>query len=215
MSKVKMQFKTFVRFYTVLLVLSFGAEIAYGFPSYIDWLPVVSQVKSLIQVIGGDPEGAKQTQENFSRQMPIVSQARSTVEKAMGNFEEARKTEEQFAFDFLEPTVNKMPVIGHVKGAVHMAVGDTKRGEEILKEATKSGLIAVGGTLGGPGGAMSTSLLTDQLYTAIDSAVAQEYKPYGFEEYSQNIDKKTVGEHVDQWVDLASAGLGHIKKSQQ
>ena len=40
-------------------------------------IPVISQVKSLVQVIGGDADGARRTQEEFSRTAPIVSQARS------------------------------------------------------------------------------------------------------------------------------------------
>ena len=44
-----------------------------------DSIPVVSQVKSLVQVIGGDEEGALKTQENFQRTGPIASQINSLV----------------------------------------------------------------------------------------------------------------------------------------
>ena len=44
-----------------------------------DSIPVVSQVKSLVQVIDGDAEGARRTQENFSKIAPVVSQVRSLV----------------------------------------------------------------------------------------------------------------------------------------
>ena len=40
-----------------------------------DSIPVVSQVKSGVQLIGGDAEGAKRTQTNFVRECPGVSQA--------------------------------------------------------------------------------------------------------------------------------------------
>lgn len=43
----------------------------------IDSIPVVSQVKSLVQVVSGDDNGAKSTQENFLRTGPIVSQGYS------------------------------------------------------------------------------------------------------------------------------------------
>ena len=39
-----------------------------------DSIPVVSQVKSLVQVIAGDQEAAKKTQENFIRTGIIASQ---------------------------------------------------------------------------------------------------------------------------------------------
>ena len=41
-----------------------------------DSLPVVSQVKSLVQVIAGDEEAAKKTQENFIRTGIISSQVK-------------------------------------------------------------------------------------------------------------------------------------------
>ena len=42
-----------------------------------DSIPVISQVKSLVQVASGDPYGAKRTQEKFLRTGPIFSQAYS------------------------------------------------------------------------------------------------------------------------------------------
>ena len=43
----------------------------------INSVPVVSQVKSLVQVIAGDEAGAKQTQEEFARTGILVSQFNS------------------------------------------------------------------------------------------------------------------------------------------
>jgi len=40
----------------------------------INSIPVVSQIKSLVQVISGDEAGAKKTQEEFARKGIIVSQ---------------------------------------------------------------------------------------------------------------------------------------------
>ena len=45
----------------------------------INSIPVVSQVKSLVQIISGDEEGARQTQEEFSRKGIIVSQVRFLI----------------------------------------------------------------------------------------------------------------------------------------
>ena len=44
-----------------------------------DSLPVVSQIKSLVQVIAGDEEAAKRTQENFIRTGIIASQVRFII----------------------------------------------------------------------------------------------------------------------------------------
>ena len=40
----------------------------------INSVPVVSQIKSLVQVISGDAEEAKKTQEEFARKAILVSQ---------------------------------------------------------------------------------------------------------------------------------------------
>ena len=49
----------------------------------INSMPVVSQIKSLVQVIAGDAEGAKKTQEEFSRKGIVISQVRSWTKGAL------------------------------------------------------------------------------------------------------------------------------------
>ena len=44
-----------------------------------DSIPVISQVKSLVQFASGDELGAKTTQQNFLRTGPIASQVYSAV----------------------------------------------------------------------------------------------------------------------------------------
>ncbi len=65
--------------------------------SYIDALPVLSQVKSLVRVCNGDFKGALETQDNFSRQCPVVSQCRSLVHAVQGDNDQALKVQEEFA----------------------------------------------------------------------------------------------------------------------
>ena len=50
-----------------------------------DSIPVVSQLKSLVQVIGGDEEGALRTQEQFARTGIIASQFNSLAHSIMVN----------------------------------------------------------------------------------------------------------------------------------
>ncbi len=45
----------------------------------IESVPVVSQAKSLVQYVGGDREGAKETQEQFIRTGIVASQINSFV----------------------------------------------------------------------------------------------------------------------------------------
>ena len=59
-----------------------------------DWVPLVSQMKSLGQAMLGDADGARLTQERFSRQCPVVSQCRSFAEwSLLGDSVAARRTQ--------------------------------------------------------------------------------------------------------------------------
>ena len=48
----------------------------------VDSIPIISQIKSLVQVISGDAEGAKKTQEKFIRTAPVYSQINSLIQAA-------------------------------------------------------------------------------------------------------------------------------------
>lgn len=67
-----------------------------------DFIPGVSQVKSVIQVSCGDVEGARKTQENFLVGCPVVSQVASAVEvTVLGNKAAARNRQARFFFQAL------------------------------------------------------------------------------------------------------------------
>src|SRR5690606_28035056 len=56
-------------------------------------IPVVSQVKSAVQAISGDQDGAKKTQEEFLRTGILVSQCYALVKAIEGDEEEAKKSQ--------------------------------------------------------------------------------------------------------------------------
>ncbi len=97
-------------------------------------IPVVSQVKSAVQAIAGDTEGAKQTQEDFSKQTPVVSQVRSAVEAISGNTEAAKKTQEEF----YNETVKKTPVVSQAVSAGYAIAGDPEEAKRIQQEFVDS-----------------------------------------------------------------------------
>jgi len=152
----------------------------------LDWIPVVSQVKSAVQMIRGDREGALKTQENFCSTCPLVSQVKSVVEVISGNHEQARQTQLHFA-DTMSNAANAIPIIGHVKGAVHYACGDSLRGELAVKSASQSTGIIVGGIaggiIGGPIGAVTLGTAggaaVDVIVTGVESLIHKEYRPNG------------------------------------
>ncbi|BES99897.1 Hypothetical protein NTJ_12716 [Nesidiocoris tenuis] len=170
--------------------------------SIFDMIPVVSQMKSLVQVIAGDAEGARQTQENFADFMPVVSQVKSLVHAAADDEDAARRTQQRF-LNNMESIADSTPLIGQVKGITHIAVGDEERGVEIIKGATSSTGALIGGVFGGPAGAVVGNVAADGLITAIQSVENGKHSPYGTIDYVANIDKKDPGEHFDVW-----AGVG-------
>jgi hypothetical protein len=85
-----------MRFF-VGVILIFIACFSSTSADILDGLPIISQFKSLVQVIGGDAEGAAATQRNFLNRAPVISQVKSAVHAIGGNAAEARRVQEEFA----------------------------------------------------------------------------------------------------------------------
>lgn len=151
-----------------------------------DWIPFVSQAKSVFQLISGDKNGAKTTQENFTRQCPGVSQLRSAVEYIDGDQVAALETQKEFIRN-TSSIIDSVPLVGHVKGTVHYVVGDKEGGDNAMKSASRSVGTMVGGATGmlagGPVGAMvggiTGGLALDSVTTAVDSEIHGEEKLSG------------------------------------
>lgn len=80
----------------------------------------------------------------------------------------------------VEAPANSIPGIGHIIGGIHIALGDKKRGMEIIEGATSNSFGMLGGLLGGPLGALAGKLIGDGLITVIDSAISGNFKHHGF-----------------------------------
>lgn len=180
--------------------------------SFWDGIIGISQLKSLVQVIGGDAEGARKTQENFLNQAPMISQYKSLYHAIAGDNEAARKTQEIFLHNTIEAAADGTPIVGHIKGGVHIALGDQKRGEDIIKSSTSSTGMVVGGIVGGPAGAIAGGTAMDAIITGVDSAIQGEYRPFGLIDYASNIDDFSAGEHFDAIAGLAVAAAGSSAK---
>ena len=148
----------------------------------VDYIPFVSQVKSAIQAIAGDTEGARTTQHNFTRSFPVISQARAGVEVLMGREEDAEETLRQgVAF------VDAIPVVGHAKGTIHYICGDKEGGDAAMISASRStgvmGCAAVAFLVSGPVGAAAAGVWAgtamDTVTSAVDSAIKGEDRPHG------------------------------------
>lgn len=102
-----------------------------------DWIPVLSQAKSLVQAACGDVEGAKETQGNFLKTCPIVSQGTSLVQSISGDKEGAIETQKAFG-KTISWVANGMPIVGHVKCVIRNALGDNDGGDSAIKCSTRS-----------------------------------------------------------------------------
>ena len=141
-------------------------------------IPVVSQAKSAVQAMTGDLEGARRTQEDFSRGCPGVSQIRSAVEAGCGDSEAARQTQLYFARE-LEGMADALPGVGHVKGAVHYGLGQKDRGDRAMKSASRTVAVVGAGIAGGPGAAAAAGVAYDGLVTGIESGIHGKFRPEG------------------------------------
>ncbi|XP_068241205.1 uncharacterized protein [Palaemon carinicauda] len=152
----------------------------------VDWLPVASQFKSLVQVTFGDKNGAKATQERFIRQCPVISQVTSAVQASKGDKEAARRTQLEF-LRVLGGFVDSVPLVGHLKGGIHYARGDRNRGDVAMKASSHTSAAIVGGIggffVGGPLGAtlggMAAGTAMDSIITLSEFGVSRRYKPEG------------------------------------
>ena len=95
-----------------------------------------------------------------------------------GDTEAARQTQIAFAKN-VESLVDKTPVVGHVKGGIHLALGDKERGEDILKEASRTTAALVGGIAGGvagggPAGAVASGIAAGKMIKKIENAVNEK-----------------------------------------
>ncbi len=132
-----------------------------------DSVPVVSQMKSLVQYIGGDSAGALGTQQNFAynNTFPVISQIASAGYAIGGDMDRAEDLQKKFAKD-MERVIDSIPVAGHIKGGVHYALGDNNQGDESMKAASRSTGVVLGGAggflAGGPVGAVAGITITLQ-----------------------------------------------------
>ncbi|KAL3837580.1 hypothetical protein ACJMK2_022928 [Sinanodonta woodiana] len=152
-----------------------------------DAVPVFSQIKSLAQWATGNKKGAVVTQDNFLKLCPVVSQGTSVVQAIAGDCEGARETQIQF-LKGINGMVNSVPVVGHVKGAVHYVCGDKEGGDNAMKAASHTtgvigggvGGFLVGGPVGAAAGGAYGGVLMDGIISLAEVAVdGEKAKPYG------------------------------------
>lgn len=171
----------------------------------VNTIPVVSQAKSAVQAACGDTRGARETQEKFLHECVGVSQVTSLVYLAKGDTEKAEQTQVRCG-KTLSNFADGVPVVGHVKGAIHHIAGDHEGGNNALRAATRTTGVMAGGALGfcvgGPVGAVAGGIAAggtlDGAATLTSSVLENEYKPEGiFANVQQVIDNPSGGAVFD------------------
>ncbi|KDR70002.1 hypothetical protein GALMADRAFT_900591 [Galerina marginata CBS 339.88] len=132
-------------------------------PDTMSTLPIVSQIKSLWELCTGDVAGAKKVQQDFldAWSHPV---------------------------DQIGAMVDSIPVLGHVKGVVHLIKGDTDKFWESEEAATRTLVILGAGALTvSTGGAAApilagvvAGLVYDAATTGIESARHGKFDPQGY-----------------------------------
>lgn len=81
---------------------------------------------------------------------------------------------------------NGVPVVGHIKGGIHYALGDKEGGDQAMKSASRTTGVVIGGVIGIPGGpagmvagGITGGAVMDGITTGVESAVKGEYTPSG------------------------------------
>lgn len=200
---------------TLCLTLAVVAEDENTKISVFDMLPVISFIKSAVQLIGNDKDGAAKTMDNFWNKGMITSQARSLYFLVTGDPGKAGDIQLEFLGN-LEPVVDSVPGVGHAKGLFHLITNESERGLQAIKSATSSTGAVIGAVLAGPGGAVGGHVLTDLVITAVDTTVHDKLQTHGTMEYIQNFGKKDIGGHFDAVTGLvleaAGAKVSNAKK---
>ena len=106
----------------------------------------------------------------------------------------------------LNDTADAVPVVGHVKGVIHYAVGDHEGGHQAMKASSRTVGVLGGGAagflVGGPVGAVAGGVVggatMDGVTTAIDSNVHGQFRPSGqIASWHAAINGKNTDEQLD------------------
>ncbi|KAK0447554.1 hypothetical protein EV421DRAFT_1786727 [Armillaria borealis] len=127
-------------------------------------IPFISQVKSLWKALTGDTPGAEKIQDEF-----LDAWKNHPVQQ-------------------ISELADNIPIVGHLKGLVHLALGDTEAFAHSEEAATRTlAVIGAGALTAGTGGAAAPILagvvagvVADVAITGIESVRHQQYEPQGY-----------------------------------
>ena len=82
-------------------------------------IPVISQLKSVVDASLGNVSAAEKTQQEFCTKCIVISQLKSVVLASMGDFDGALMNQIEFA-----DGINAVPILSQIKSLIQSCVGD-------------------------------------------------------------------------------------------
>ena len=141
-----------------------------------DWIPVVSQLRSVLEFIGQDSIGATSTHHQFLKRCPVVSQAAAGIGLKGANSTIAMANSETLRV--FSDLMDAVPIIGHLKSTVHLIKNDSEAALVSFLSSTRSATVIAGGylgkQLGGIPGAMGAGICTGLGFDLFGTTVAKK-----------------------------------------
>ena len=110
-----------------------------------DTLPVISQIKSILQLLFGQTNEALETQVNFVDATPLLSQLKSLYEVFVKeDLITAIETQRKFLIT-TNATIDGIPLVGHIKGLGHYVIGDFNGGHNAMKRSSRTTVVILSG----------------------------------------------------------------------
>lgn len=152
-------------FAIVILVL---VSSAYVYAGILGAFPIdISQHNSTVPSSTGN--STNQTQAHLFNQSPVLKTLTHVIDGVT-------KIQEKFINSQLKSKsfTDGLPVIGHIKGLLHMAAGNEKEGRHIIYDANSNTAAIAGAAIAGPIGIASGKLISDAISSGIESIVEKK-----------------------------------------
>lgn len=111
-----------------------------------DWVPAVSQIKSLVQLGCLDVKGARETQYNFFTQCPIVAHVLGAL--ILPFHEGMGRTAIKGGFVTLCDILDATPGTGYIMAVVYLMLCNRKRAKKAIVASCRTSIIALIGIVG-------------------------------------------------------------------
>lgn len=141
-----------------------------------DWIPILSQLKSAVEFIGGDRGGAAYTHQQFLKRCPILCQTAAGI--GLKNANSSISSANAESVQIFSNLFSALPVIGHLKSCYHLIFKDNDSAVDAVLASTRSASVLTAGYFGKQFGGFPTAIgsafVTGFLFDLFGTTVAQK-----------------------------------------